>query len=581
MATIKIPSGATLSGLARQHKTTVQELLRLNPNITNPNLIYAGASLTIPTTPTVIPVGISQITIPKTPTAQPTVTAPLDSTAYTQQVLQAGNILGQASSQQTGIPYTPVTYTPPTPKPISPEVTPTAPTPAPTLPTPTATPTLDAYYTSMSSQVDTARKTLEDTYNKQIADLQAKQTAAQKKIDEFTTKQETIVGAGGKVEELTAPFRADLEKTERERLKVEENFFANQTLTNELDSLLTEGNTLVQQMKGVTGLAGIRGPRVNKTISDISARVGVIQAVMNVRNGQITQAYNLIDRSVSAMTADRNDRLSYYKTLFNFYKEQKDTGALISLKADEKKILSAQINLIQNDLVQAQNNADYIKNLMINPESASFMASAGVTLNDTPAQVNTKIATETARRERDDFKNKKIADGYEYVPFPTAGQDTVQFTVGGQTLSFKRPLKKPTTPTSSDKATAYYQIKQKAAQLFKDGMTADEYNQVQSELMSYGLGNYLNDFDKWISNMGYLTPELQKEFGIMGKIEPTVQSVLDALKKNFQQYKDANYSRKDVENQYKAENKLTDIPEPVKKILDEVYGETKSWWKFW
>ena len=416
MATIKIPSGATLNGLAQQYKTTVNELMKLNPSITNPNLIYAGASLNIPTAQQ-----------PVQPVAQPTgtVTAPLGSAERTAQLT--------AETQRLLTP-------------VSPEVTPAAPTPAPTLPTPTATPTLDAYYTSMASQVNTARKTLEDTYNKQIADLQAKQTAAQKKIDEFTTKQETIVGAGGKVEELTAPFRADLEKTERERLKVEENFFANQTLTNELDSLLTEGNTLVQQMKGVTGLAGIRGPRVNKTISDISARVGVIQAVMNVRNGQITQAYNLIDRSVSAMTADRNDRLSYYKTLFNFYKEQKDTGALISLKADEKKILSAQINLIQNDLVQAQNNADYIKNLMINPESASFMASAGVTLNDTPAQVNAKLATETTRRERDDFKNKKIADGYEYVPFPTAGQDTVQFTVGGQTLNFKRPPKKWSEP---------------------------------------------------------------------------------------------------------------------------------------
>jgi len=557
MATIKIPSGATLNGLAQQYKTTVNELMKLNPSITNPNLIYAGASLNIPTAQQ-----------PVQPAAQltGTITAPLGSAERTAQLT--------AETQRLLTP-------------VSPEVTPAAPTPAPTLPTPTATPTLDAYYTSMASQVNTARKTLEDTYNKQIADLQAKQTAAQKKIDEFTTKQETIVGAGGKVEELTAPFRADLEKTERERLKVEENFFANQTLTNELDSLLTEGNTLVQQMKGVTGLAGIRGPRVNKTISDISARVGVIQAVMNVRNGQITQAYNLIDRSVSAMTADRNDRLSYYKTLFNFYKEQKDTGALISLKADEKKILSAQINLIQNDLVQAQNNADYIKNLMINPESAGFMASAGVTLNDTPAQVNAKLATETTRRERDDFKNKKIADGYEYVPFPTAGQDTVQFTVGGQTLSFKRPLKKPTTPTSSDKATAYYQIKQKAAQLFKDGMTADEYNQVQSELMSYGLGEYLNDFDKWISDMGYLTPELKKEFGIAGEVEEaeiylSSQNMTDVAKELVKVYgsKDEainslNVKKVNINN--KMYNLTQDQIDSIIAEINKLSGET--WWE--
>lgn len=43
-----IKRGDTLSGLARQHGTTVNELMRLNPNISNPNLIYAGKSLNIP-----------------------------------------------------------------------------------------------------------------------------------------------------------------------------------------------------------------------------------------------------------------------------------------------------------------------------------------------------------------------------------------------------------------------------------------------------------------------------------------------------------------------------------------------------
>ncbi len=46
----------TLSGYARQYGTTVQELQRLNPNITNPNVIQAGARLNVPTftPPTVI-----------------------------------------------------------------------------------------------------------------------------------------------------------------------------------------------------------------------------------------------------------------------------------------------------------------------------------------------------------------------------------------------------------------------------------------------------------------------------------------------------------------------------------------------
>lgn len=45
--TIVIPNGATLSGLAAQNGTTVGELMRLNPNIKDPNKIAAGASLTL------------------------------------------------------------------------------------------------------------------------------------------------------------------------------------------------------------------------------------------------------------------------------------------------------------------------------------------------------------------------------------------------------------------------------------------------------------------------------------------------------------------------------------------------------
>ena len=48
-ASIRIPGGATLSGLAQQHGTTVSELMRVNPQITNPDRIFAGAGLTLPT----------------------------------------------------------------------------------------------------------------------------------------------------------------------------------------------------------------------------------------------------------------------------------------------------------------------------------------------------------------------------------------------------------------------------------------------------------------------------------------------------------------------------------------------------
>jgi len=47
MAYITIRRGDTLGALARTHRTTVAELMRLNPNISDPNVIYAGERLRI------------------------------------------------------------------------------------------------------------------------------------------------------------------------------------------------------------------------------------------------------------------------------------------------------------------------------------------------------------------------------------------------------------------------------------------------------------------------------------------------------------------------------------------------------
>jgi LysM domain len=46
--TITIARGDTLSALARKYHTTVANLMKLNPSIKNPNLIYAGNKLKVP-----------------------------------------------------------------------------------------------------------------------------------------------------------------------------------------------------------------------------------------------------------------------------------------------------------------------------------------------------------------------------------------------------------------------------------------------------------------------------------------------------------------------------------------------------
>lgn len=235
----------------------------------------------------------------------------------------------------------------------------------------------DTYFAGITQTLQEQRsyyegqlKTQKDELDKRIAELKKEQQEIMKNVDSETQ-----------------PFREDLEKAERERLSVEENFQANQRLTNELSSLLTQGNLLIQQRRGLPMNSRAQARLVNQSIEEVNARAGVIEAVMAARNNQIAQATTLIDRSLSAMNADRLDRLSFYETQLSLNNNEKT-----KLDAQSEAVYKEQMQLVKDDLTRAQTNADYIKGLMQNPETAQLMANAGVTLNDSPEQINSKLA---------------------------------------------------------------------------------------------------------------------------------------------------------------------------------------------
>ena len=341
-----------------------------------------------------------------TPATQPT------TSKSTADVLAESTRVAQEAAKMIGTTFTPGYSTT--------AISTASTTQPPELPTPQAPTIQEQYTTSMSADLERQRKQLEDAYKQQQEEYKKQAEQAQAKIDQLTTQyKDTLEQA----KPLTEPFREQLETSERQRLSVEENYFANQTLVNELDSLLTEGNQIIQQQKGITGLASIREPRISKTIDDINARVGVIEAVMNARNGQISQAYTLIDRTVSAITADRQDKLNYFNTLLSFYDTQKDEEGkkLLTLTSEQKKYAEAQIGLLETDLSTAQKNADAIKQAMTDPDMAMTYAQAGITLNDSPQQVNEKLANYAYTKEIADTSNKMSLNGYTFL---APGQST-------------------------------------------------------------------------------------------------------------------------------------------------------------
>ena len=313
-------------------------------------------------------------------------------------------------------------------------------TPLPPVSEPSAPGILDAYQQSLAKSVEISRTALETTYQKQLEDTRKKTEDTNNKIADFTSRQKGIVE--GEAQTLLQPFREQLETAERERLYITENFEANQALTRELDTLLTEGNALINAERARPAATSIVVARTNKAIEDVVGRSSVIQAVMSARNNQIAVAQNFIDRSVQAINADRNDRLNYLNTLFEFYENQKDEEGikLATLTKEEKGVIQSQINLIERDLEQAETNANYIKELLSDQDTAMFAANAGVSLNKSPEENNRLIAAQSERQLVEDTKNEFVSKGYQYVPFPTDTTGLASQVISGKTYYFRPPL---------------------------------------------------------------------------------------------------------------------------------------------
>jgi len=294
--------------------------------------------------------------------------------------------------------------------------------PAPTvnLPEPTAMEAATVNNNTIQGAVDTAKNNLNTVLNTQRTEVQAE-------IDALTKEQKDALDAG---KELTTPFREQLEKKEREKLKINENFKANQKLTDELEGLLTQSNELINIATGRQVSGKILQKSLTKTLADVQARAGVIQAVMAARNDQIAVAENFIDRTVNAITADRNDELSYYNTIISLADSK-----LIKLSDEKYKLAETSRNEAVKDVDEAKATATYIKSLMINPETAQFMADAGVSLTDSVDGVKTKMAKQAKVQEAIDTRNSLVEAGYDISPVPVPGGIAVE--AGGQTLYAK------------------------------------------------------------------------------------------------------------------------------------------------
>ena len=176
-----IKSGDTLGALATQFGTTISNIQALNPTITDPNKIYAGATLNLPgSTPTPTSTSIDQSAIDSLYTQAQGIQTQVNAIQPQVDTLSQAKTAGMTITPQTSVE----------------EATQYLTTQTPQLPSTNTNNIGDAvtYFSGVANEVNTTRTTLDAAYQKQIDDLKAQQEAAQAKIDEYMKSEEAALG---------------------------------------------------------------------------------------------------------------------------------------------------------------------------------------------------------------------------------------------------------------------------------------------------------------------------------------------------------------------------------------------------
>lgn len=291
-------------------------------------------------------------------------------------------------------------------------------------------------YDTYASTYEQNRKRYETALSDRAKTL-AEEKAREEKIraDKIKMTDPTTRATYGQEQRIQT---GQLNQAESSLGNIESDINKRRALTNELEGLMNMSNAMLKRESGMPLSQKVVNGRVARTMTDISARAGVIEAVFSAIDGNISHSQTLIDNAQQTVKADWEDKKSYYKTLIDL-SDQK----ILDLDEESKSIAEKELGLIENDMKKVEETADYLKGLMIDPETAQFMADAGVKLTDSISEINEKMGKQAQIKKIEDTKNTMVTEGYTYVPNPTNTSGLVPIEIGGKTMWFRKPPEDP------------------------------------------------------------------------------------------------------------------------------------------
>lgn len=275
----------------------------------------------------------------------------------------------------------------------NPVVPPTTNTTGPTLPAAQAPNVANNFNTSLATTIQTQAQQLQQSLTTQTQNYQSKIDTLNQQKQDMQALQESGLATEQDITNSEAQDKAAA--LEQEKKQFEENYNARQQLVGTLTTLLSKGQAAITELQNTSGLSSIMNPRISQTMASVQGQAGVITAALAAYDTQIGLAQSQLKTATDAISQIYGDQLSYWKTVVDFYSGQEkgvDTQ-IASLSKDQQTYIDAQVKQLQDNVAQTQATAKIVSDAMLDPTKALAYAKAGVSLTDSPAQINEKLAT--------------------------------------------------------------------------------------------------------------------------------------------------------------------------------------------
>ena len=354
------------------------------------------------------------------------------------------------------------------------------------LPQPESYNIVDTFTQSLTSSYERARTQLEDEYASRIKELETQSNELREKERQYLEKLDPTKRETYSQEQRI--IQNELDAAEEASRTVKEDFQRRRGLVDELESIMMENNAILKREANLPLSSRVLSQRASDVLRDNNARAGVIEATMAALDGNISMAHNIMNQAKNSVAADWNDKVNYYNTLLALNRDD-----MLKLDNESKEYAQRQLALIENDMTKLDSAIEYIRNLMIDPQTAQFIAEAGVKMTDTIEEINEKLATYALAKEREDIKNKLALSGYDYVVAPTSTAGLIPINVGGQTMYFKEPVDIKGSTSSGEKSSFTEKEKRELRSI---GLTDEEINELDNSIKRFGLDVALKLFEE-------------------------------------------------------------------------------------